>query len=62
MKYWRQIISRKMDNYTWTYIENNPQETKRLLGINYKQLEELINYIKLLEKQQKEEKEKRKRN
>lgn len=24
-----------MDNYTWEYIQKHPQETKRLLGINY---------------------------
>jgi hypothetical protein len=24
-----------MNNYTWNYIQSHPQETKRLLGINY---------------------------
>jgi hypothetical protein len=49
-----------MNNYTWNYIQNHPQESKRLLGINYEQLQELINYLKLLEKRQKREAEKKK--
>ena len=31
-----------MNNYTWDYLHKHPQETKSLLGINYGQLEELI--------------------
>jgi hypothetical protein len=31
-----------MSNYTWEYIEEHKEETKRLLGINYEQLEQLI--------------------
>ena len=38
-----------MNNYTWVYIQNHPQETKRLLGINYEQLQQLIDYLKFLE-------------
>ena len=47
-----------MDNYTWNYIQNHPQETKRLLGINYEQLQSLIESLKLIEKREKEEQEK----
>jgi len=28
-----------MENYTWHYIQNHPKETRRLLGIDYEQLE-----------------------
>ncbi|WP_324282146.1 transposase family protein [Cyanobacterium aponinum UTEX 3221] len=38
-----------MNNYTWVYIQNHPKETKRLLGINYEQLQQLIDYLKFLE-------------
>ena len=41
-----------MNNYTWSYIQSHPQETKRLLGINYEQLQSLINYLKLLEERE----------
>ena len=37
-----------MTNYTWKYIEQHPQEVKRLLGINYEQLEQLIEQGKIL--------------
>ncbi len=37
-----------MNNYTWNYIQSHPQETKRLLGINYDQLQDLGKYLKLL--------------
>ena len=47
-----------MNNYTWNYIQNHPQETKRLLGINYEQLQSLIESLKLIEKREKEEQEK----
>jgi hypothetical protein len=49
-----------MNNYTWNYIQSNPQETKRLLGISYEQLLELIEYLKLLEKRENEQREKKK--
>jgi len=49
-----------MNNYTWNYIQSHPQETKRLLGISYEQLLELIEYLKLLEKQENEQREKKK--
>ena len=31
-----------MNNYTLDYIRSHPKETKRLLGINYEQLQSLI--------------------
>lgn len=37
-----------MNNYTWSYIQQNPQEVKRLLGISYEQLEQLIEQGKIL--------------
>ena len=49
-----------MNNYTWKYIQNHPQETKRLLGITYEQLQNLIEYLKLLEKQENDQEEKKK--
>ena len=49
-----------MNNYTWNYIQHHPQETKRLLGINYEQLQDLINYLKLFEEREKQEAEKKK--
>ncbi len=49
-----------MNNYIWNYIQSHPQETKRLLGINYEQLLDLIEYLKLLEKQENEKEEKKK--
>jgi hypothetical protein len=49
-----------MNNYTWSYIQLHPQETKRLLGIDYDQLQDLINYLKLLEEREKQEAEKKK--
>ena len=45
-----------MSNYTWDYIQSNQNEATRLLGINYEQLQELIQYITLLEEREKEEK------
>ena len=47
-----------MNNYNWQYIQTHQKETKRLLGINYEQLIELIEYVKLLEERDKKEKEK----
>lgn len=49
-----------MNNYTWNYLQNNPQQTQRLLGLNYDQLKELIDYLKLLESREKETQEKNK--
>ncbi len=49
-----------MNNYTWNYIQSHPQETKRLLGINYDQLQDLGKYLKLLEEREKQEAEKNK--
>jgi hypothetical protein len=46
-----------MSNYTWQYIQAHKQETKRLLGIEYEQLEELIAYLLIVEKEQQEAKE-----
>lgn len=37
-----------MKNYTWDYIQKHPQETKRLLGINYEQLTQLLAQGKLI--------------
>lgn len=37
-----------MSNYTWKYIKQHPQEVKRLLGISYEQLEQLIEQVKIL--------------
>ncbi len=49
-----------MSNYTWEYIKKHPQEVKRLLGISYEQLEQLIEQGKILHqiKQDKNEKQK----
>ncbi len=44
-----------MENYTWDYIQKHPQEIKRLLGINYEQLGQLIAQGKLLNQRKKEE-------
>jgi DDE superfamily endonuclease/Helix-turn-helix of DDE superfamily endonuclease len=49
-----------MSNYTWEYIQKNQKETKRLLGINYDQLEQLIEYALVLHEQKEQEKEKQK--
>jgi hypothetical protein len=44
-----------MSNYTLDYIKNHKKETKRLLGINYEQLESLIEYAKNIHKKKLEE-------
>ena len=44
--------------YTWTYLQENPQESKRLLGVSYENLVALIELAKSLEKQAKEKVEK----
>jgi hypothetical protein len=49
-----------MDNYTWEYIQKHPLETKRLLGIDYDQLGQLIEKGKLLHQRKQEEIEKKK--
>ena len=50
-----------MNNYTWDYIQKHPQETKRLLGIDYEQLEKLLEQGKLLHQRKQEEIEQKKR-
>jgi hypothetical protein len=49
-----------MSNYTYDYVQKNPQETKRLLGIDYPQLQELIALGKLASQKYKEQQEKSK--
>jgi len=49
-----------MENYTWSYIQKYPKQTKRLLGINHQKLEQLIELGKLLRQKNKEEIEKTK--
>jgi hypothetical protein len=49
-----------MNNYTWQYIQSHPKEVKRLLGIDYKQLEQLLELGKHLNKKQRVEIEKNK--
>ncbi len=44
-----------MDNYTWDYIQKHPKETKRLLGIDYNQLRQLIEKGKILRQKKQEE-------
>ncbi|WP_424097704.1 transposase [Moorena producens] len=41
-------------SYTWDYIQKNPKQTKRLLGINHEQLSQLIEQAKLLHLQHQE--------
>jgi hypothetical protein len=49
-----------MENYTWKYIKKYPKQTKRLLGIDYQQLEQLIALGKLLHQKNQSEIEKTK--
>ena len=49
-----------METYTWDYIHKNPKQTKRLLGIDYEQLEQLIVLGKMLNQKHREEIEKTK--
>lgn len=49
-----------MESYTWSYLNKYPKQTKRLLGIDDKQLEQLIALGKLLHHKKKEESEKTK--
>ena len=44
-------------NYTWVYLQENPQNSKRLLGVNHENLVALIELAKSLEKQAKEKEE-----
>ena len=37
-----------MESYTWGYIQKFPKQTKRLLGIDHEQLEQLIALGKIL--------------
>ena len=46
--------------YTWTYLQKNPTETKRLIGISYQNLIELMEMAKDLDKKHKEKVEKQK--
>lgn len=41
-------------SYTWDYIQKNQKQVKRLLGINYEQLSQLVEQAKLLHKQRQE--------
>ena len=50
-----------MSKYTWQYIKEHPQEVKRLLGINYEQLQQLIEQGKLLHQEKQELIEKQKK-
>lgn len=56
------LIQKKeqMENYTWNYIQKYPKHTKRLLGIDYQQLEQVIALGKVLNKRNREEIEKKK--
>jgi hypothetical protein len=47
-----------MKNYTWEYIQKYPKQTKRLLGIDYQQLEQLMALGKFLHHKNKSEIEK----
>ena len=42
-------------SYTWEYLQANPQEAKRLLGISYEPLTQLIEQGKLLQEQKRTE-------
>jgi hypothetical protein len=49
-----------MESYTWNYIKTHPKETKRLLGITYEQLLQLIAQAKRCRENQRAEREKMK--
>ena len=49
-----------MKNYTWEYIQKYPKQTKRLLGIDYQQLEQLMALGKLIHRKNQSEIEKTK--
>ncbi len=48
-----------MNNYTWEYIQKNPEEVKLLLGIDFDKLEQLIEQGKFLHQKKQKETEKR---
>lgn len=47
-------------SYTWEYLQKNPQETKRLLGIAHEHLNSIIKLGKKLHEQKQKELEKEK--
>ena len=49
-----------MENYSWTYLKKHPKQAKRLLGIDYQQLEELIELGKFLAQRKREDIERKK--
>ncbi len=49
-----------MENYSWTYLKKHPKQAKRLLGIDYQQLEELIEFGKFLAQRKREDIERKK--
>jgi hypothetical protein len=53
------FVPKQMSNII-AYIEENPQESKRLIGLEYEQLQQLIQAAQLLHKNQREEIEKSK--
>jgi len=53
------FLPKQMSNII-AYIEENPQESKRLIGLEYEQLQQLIQAAQLLHKNQREEIEKSK--
>lgn len=48
-----------MTTYTFDYIKSHPKETKRLLGINYEQLQILLDAAKNIQQKKEEENEKK---
>ncbi|WP_293123861.1 transposase family protein [Moorena sp. SIO4G3] len=46
--------------YTWTYLQENPREAKRLIGISYQNLMELMEMAKSLDKKHREKVEQQK--
>jgi hypothetical protein len=47
-----------MSNYTWSYIQQHPEEVKRLLGISFEQLQQLIEQGKVVHQIKQENSEK----
>ena len=45
-----------MSNYTWKYIQKHPRDVKRLLGIDFEQLQALIEQGKFLHQKSKKNK------
>jgi len=54
------INTKAMNNYTWEYINTHFKNTKKLLSINYQQLQDLIQYLKQEKHNQEIEQEKNK--